>query len=398
MNLPVFPVVLAAALTAAGTMAGALPNSVRLQDGKVTVSPGPQDLRRVLVDLCRQAGARLYLDPRIRTTVEPDCREIPLEKALVRILGSRSHTITWRPDPGGTPAWRMDEVRVYLDRRDDARLEWSPETADGAPSGEAGIPDLAAAIANADDDAEARRAAEQLAAIGSPAAADALFMALDDLPAGARQDAVARAAAGITNQAAASVVAAYLAGATDPAVVRAATGALASLADSALLRTLEGAHRTRPDDTAYVRVLDVIRRSSDPAAEAALIAWAGAPGTESSTPLSNAAREGLASLATGSAIDALVERLARAAPGDAAALADIVAGTAPTPEGLAALRHAAAGNKTADSDPPRVAAICGLVRFPDGETLALLQSLEDDPSPAVRDAAANALRELTGSP
>lgn len=376
---------------------------IRAGGGSVLLDVRSADARDVMLEICRQTGARLYWDPAIRRSVTLHADGMPLERLLPRVLGPANFAVVWHPDPDIPGAYRPAEIRVYRDGRQELAVlafEAPKTTSDDAElaailaEGTNAIPRLAGDLTATGDVRRCTLAARALAALGTPEAITPLFALLGTLPAGDMADHLARIAGGITNAASARMLSVYLLSTDRPLVADAAARSLGATADSDLLRELQRVHGSDPSSQGYTRLCAAVTSASTKAAEPALSGFAGPLDRAPADPLARAAVTALSRVGSATATDQIVERLNSVPEGSTAELDAAVASTAPTPEGLASLRYAAAGSKAASRDSTRTAAIRGLMRFPDGETVTLLRQLKSDPSPAVRSEASRALQFL----
>lgn len=400
---PLLTAAMAGWLVAAVGASGAEPPpagvSVAADGHTVSIQTDGGDCRDLMVSLCRRIGARLYWDPGIRRTVTAHASGLPIEQAIVRLLGPLNYGIIWRDDPAAGPSVFMPtEIMVYRDgMKNDVALTFDGTATVETPATTTNdIPQLAAAISATGDVRRCVSAARALAAMGTPAAVGALLDALGTLPPGEPGDQIALIAGGVTNREAARLLSERLMSSEDPRVVLAAERGLGATADGALLRDLYRAHGGDPTGRGYLRLTETLAGVTSRDAEQAVSDFAGPRNQAPATPIARAAVTSLSRIGTATAADQLVERLDLATAETGADLAAAVSGVTPTPESLAALRFAAAGNSAAQKDSTRIAAIRGLARFPDSQTVALMRQLAADPSPAVRDEAGRLLRFLEG--
>jgi len=371
---------------------------VIVQSSGVSVHAKAVPLNELLSDLCRQAGMK-WRGESVTMPVDADFDDLPLDIALLRLLGGVNYSLTWAPlpeDPGAASGRRYRPVEVWTGHRDAG--ERAPE--DAGP--EESWPSLESCLADLARPGSTRRfarAARALAATGTPEAVRPLFETLRTMPAGEQRNELVHIAGSVTNPAAAAALAEiWLTADADQPAERAASESLARVIDADGLRQLRAACERRSASVADSRFVDFVRRICSPAAESAVADWTGAEGRAPGTDLEKAAWSAMSRIGTGSAADRLIERADTVPMEEADFLYESVEGMAPTPQALASLRYAAEGNKLATREDTRLAALEALSRFPDGESLALLQRLAEDPSPSIRRAAGGILRAWGAPP
>ena len=365
---------------------------VIVRSSGVSVHAKAVPLNELLSELCRQAGME-FRGEIVTVPVDADFDDLPLDIALLRLLGGVNYSLTWTPlpdDPSAAPGRRYRPAEIWIGRRQAG--EPPPESAgpeEAGPSLDACLDDLA----RPDSERRFMKSARALAAMGTPEAARPLFDALRAMPEGEQRNDLVHIAGSITNPAAAAaLVDIWLdADANEPAE-RAASESLARVIDADALRELRAACERNAEPSLDSRFVDLVRRIGSPSAESAVAEWTGAEGRAPATDLEEAAWTALSRIGTGSAADRLIERADTVPTEDAGFLYGTVHGMAPTPQALASLRYAAVGNKLTSREETRLAALEALSRFPDGESLALMQRLAGDPSAAVRRAAGRILK------
>ena len=174
----------------------------------------------------------------------------------------------------------------------------------------------------------------------------------------------------------------------DRALLRSALDALGPLADAGTLSEIQRRYGVayRSDDR--YRLAKIVRNMTNPEAAPALIELAESADTPQ--PLSVAATEALATIATPAAVTTLLGRLAVADSDDTGRLRTAIS-RIDQPAALPALRFAALGNKDTPTEETRAAAVEALANFRDDETRQVLQQLTGDPAVVVRTAAAGVL-------
>ncbi len=217
---------------------------------------------------------------------------------------------------------------------------------------------------------------------------DRVLRQMATLPDGDEKMQLARQVGAIRDRMAAPVLLDWAVVTTDRALLRSALEALGPLADAELIAEikLRFAAAFRADDR--YRLGKVIRSITNAEAVTALIELA--DDTTAPEPLTVAATEALATLATPPAVSLLLGKLASAEPDDTGRLMTAIA-RIDREEALPSLQYAAVGNKDASTDQARVAAIHALANFRDEPTRELLKRLDADPSEDVRDAARDVL-------
>jgi hypothetical protein len=224
---------------------------------------------------------------------------------------------------------------------------------------------------------------------GAAATFDGLLRKMSELPDGEEKSQLAQAVSAIRDRAAAPVLLDWAVITTDRTVLRSALDALGPLADAELLTDIR--HRVdaafRADDR--YRMAKIIKNITNVDTAPALIELA----QDATAPeqLTIAATDALATLATPPAVSVLFEKIEAAPPDETSRLATMIS-RIDRAEALPALQYAALGNKEAASDRARVAAIQALANFRgDDHTREVLQTLNEDPSGVIRDAASDVL-------
>lgn len=217
---------------------------------------------------------------------------------------------------------------------------------------------------------------------------DRLLRQMATMPDGDEKMQLAGQVGAIRDRMAAPLLLDWAVATTDRALLRSALEALGPLADAELIAEikLRFAAAFRADDR--YRLGKVIRNITNAEAVPALIELA--DDATAPEPLTVAATEALATLATPPAVSLLLGKIASAPPDDTGRLMTVIA-RIDRAEALPSLQYAAVGNKDASSDQARIAAIHALANFRDEPTRELLKRLGTDPSADVRDAARDVL-------
>lgn len=370
------------------------PASVTNRNGRLSVHVRDFPLGELLQRLCGQLQCDLIFDPRITDRVSVAFDDQDADQALYRTLQAFDYVITWERGAESGPGRhdRISSIRVFRDGHpEDSFLPIVP----GPGSVGSEFQPLLARLADRTDPQGARLAAEELARNGSSAALKALFAALPLWNEnGALTDAVSRAALSIPGAgSAAGLLGEYLA-ASDESVALATRFNLSRLADDDLVESIAAQYRESEDPDRQQKLAALIESISSRDAEAGLIALAGSSGPSPAGPLPWAALKALGNLGTATATDHVLERMERGRGDEREELAEIVQNVSASPASMAALRTAARGNKRFASEATRVAAIEGLARFQDGETVGVLEKLTRDPSEAIRLAARQSMEAV----
>ena len=394
-------IVLAIAISGKG-FAGEIPiperstfKGVRVEPAGVSINAKSALLRDLLTDLCRQSGIHCSGYHGLVERVDVFFQNVPLEKALIRLLGGTSYVIIWAYDfSASSPSKVCRPVAVWVGPRDTDHPTFPDSTF--LQTGDDGVPvldELASRLFDADSTNEVLNAAQLSAAMGTPEAVRSLFDALEKMPDGDLRENVIRIAGSITNAAAAPVLSDVWLHAQDAGIARAAAQALARMVDGEGLRQLREACEQRETPEEAARFIDLLQQVSSPAAEDVITKWTGEEARAPATALEAAAWTALSRIGTGSAANRLIERANSVPEAEALSVYEAFNTMAPTPPALAALRYAAEGNKLATHEATRLAALQSLARFPDGETVSLVQRMAADPSARVQETAGMILRE-----
>ncbi len=181
---------------------------------------------------------------------------------------------------------------------------------------------------------------------------------------------------------------------TDPDTSRALALAVGAQADSALVMRLVERFDATSDEQIKQGTQLMMSAVSSPQAMQTLAAIVTDPLNGITDPLVAAAAQALARSANAPSVDTLLQKMNSAAESsDSTTLADLISSIS-SPAAESALGFAAKGNKATTNLDVRLAAVRALANFPTPESRLVLQQLQSDPNPAIRQEAQEISRKM----
>lgn len=250
---------------------------------RVSASLDAASLVAVLRDMGEQAGFTLVLQGTVDHQVSAHFKELPIARALRRIVGSDyALVMLYEPSAPGAPLGRLLEVRVYGDLRGDpAQVTIAPaavptpaRATGGSPAAGSGTTDAGGPDAYSGPAGLA--AVRTLAARGDPAAVAALGRILDTSTDPAVRRAAIEALGGIGGDKAAGAAARGL-GDEDPAIRALVVETLGDMEGDRATRTLGQVLFGEPEPDIRLAAVARLRERDSAVARAFLDAAAGDP-------------------------------------------------------------------------------------------------------------------------
>jgi HEAT repeat protein len=237
-------------------------------------------------------------------------------------------------------------------------------------------------------------AAEALARIGTPVAANALFDILAQTGEGLYKEDLAKRVSHITNHDSWPLLLDSMLQADDPSAVRAAGTSLSRMADTPILDEVVARYATATTEAELERLAQLVGNIRSSKATESLLSLAGDVASPPQDSLQEAAIRALANVGDAQCVNHLLQRLEATPPGEGTDIYNAITRIS-DPDGYAQLLYAAAGSKDVSAEHGRTAAIQALSNYPNEQTCALLERIvAQESNEKVVTAAARALEDI----